>query len=121
MTPAVHCPSCEFPVDPIRDRDCPKCGHKIRGQIFQPLMEVDVAHSGEDWDAAERKIMTAIDRAILHGHRGVKIVHGHGSTTGRSLIRRRAVPLLLRLAARTGGKLVQDKDNPGAHILWLNR
>lgn len=121
MTPAVHCPFCEFPVDPARDQECPKCGQKIRGQTFQPLLEVDVAHSGEDWDAAQRKIISAVDRALLHGHRGVKIIHGHGSTTGRSLIRQRSLPLLRSLATKTGGRLVQDKDNPGAHILWLNR
>lgn len=121
MTPAINCPRCEYSVDLARDKECPKCGERIRGQTFQPLLEVDVAHSREDWDAAQRKIIAAFDHALLHGHRGVKIIHGHGSATGRSLIRQRSVPLLRSLAIKTGGKLVQDKENPGAHILWLDR
>jgi hypothetical protein len=121
MPPKIHCPNCEFPLDPGHDDRCPKCGEGVRGQVFQGLLEVDVAHSGEHWEEARQKIIQAVDLGILHGHSGVKIIHGWGATTGRASIRQRAVSLLQTLAQRTGGKLAQDKQNPGAHILWLNR
>lgn len=121
MSPVVYCPTCEFPLNPGRDAQCPKCGSDVRGKPLQGLLEVDVAHSGESWDDARQKIIRAVDVGILHGHSGVKIIHGWGSTTGRATIRQQAVRLLQSLAHRTGGNLVPDKQNPGAHILWLNR
>jgi hypothetical protein len=36
------------------------------------------------------------------------------------VIREQAVRLMKSLALRHGGKLVQDRNNPGAHILWLD-
>jgi len=100
--------------------ECPKCGEPLRGQIYRGLLEVDVAHSGETWELAHEKIVRAVDRGILHGHRGVKIIHGYGSAgAGRAVIASRAIPLLRSLSERTGGRMVQEKGNPGAHILWF--
>lgn len=89
--------------------------------IFQGLLEVDVAHSGETWDVAREKIIRAVNEAMLHGHSGVKIIHGWGASTGRSVLSGLAVALLRGFAQRYGGRLSPDKHNPGAHVLWLNR
>lgn len=105
----------------MKDECCPKCGERILGTILQGLLEVDVVHSGETWEEARLKIVDAVDRAIANGHKGVKIIHGYGATSGNSRIRGRAVELLRGLANRTGGRLAPDRDNEGAHLLWLNR
>ena len=89
--------------------------------IFQGLLEVDVAHSGETWDVAREKIIRAVNEAMLHGHSGVKIIHGWGASTGRSVLSGLAVTLLRGFAQRYSGRLSPDKHNPGAHVLWLNR
>lgn len=86
----------------------------------QPMLEADVAHSGESWEEAKQKIIKAVDRGLFGRHKGVKIIHGHGRSVGHSVIYRKAVDLLLELARQTGGRIAQDNGNPGAHILWLN-
>ena len=116
----VTCPNCEFPGNPGRMDACPKCGETLRGRAFQGLLEVDVAHSGETWEVAREKILRAVDRGVMHGHRGVKIIHGYGAASGRAVIRNQAVPLLRSLAVKVHGRLAQDRQNPGAHILWLD-
>ncbi len=80
---------------------------------------MDVAHAGETWEQAREKILRAVDRGVVDGHRGVKIIHGYGASNGHGVIRAQAVPLLRVLAAKTGGRLAPDRGNPGAHILWL--
>ena len=117
----MECPHCEFRLDPGSNHTCPKCGTEVRGMIFQGLLEVDVAHSGETWDVAREKIIRAVNEAMLHGHSGVKIIHGWGASTGRSVLSGLAVTLLRGFAQRYGGRLSPDKHNPGAHVLWLNR
>lgn len=116
-----ECPHCGFPIDPSRQDSCPKCDAAVRGHSGLGLLEVDVVHSGESWEIASDKIHAAIDRALHWGHQGVKIVHGYGSSTGRSVIGPRAVALLRHLAERTGGRFARDRHNPGASIVWLNR
>jgi hypothetical protein len=118
--PTIECPHCEFPVNPARSETCPKCGESVRGSVSRGLLEVDVAHSGENWEAAREKIKAAVSEAMLHGHSGVKIIHGYGATTGRSVLAGLAVSLLRGFAQRYGGKMAPDRGNPGAHILWLN-
>lgn len=117
----IECPQCEFPLDPGTTGLCPKCGTAVRGMVFQGVLEVDVAHSGETWEVARDKIKAAMDKALLHGHSGLKIIHGWGATSGRSVISGLAVSLLRGYAQRYGGRLSPDRQNPGAHILWLNR
>ncbi len=89
--------------------------------VCQGLLEVDVAHSGETWDVAREKIVKAVSQAMLHGHSGVKIIHGWGSTTGNSVLAGLAKGLLRSFSLRYGGRMTADQRNPGAHILWLNR
>lgn len=100
---------------------CPKCDARIAADSLLPLLEVDVVHARETWDEARDKIETAVDRALLWGHAGVKIIHGHGSTTGRSVIAPQAIALLRAHAERHGGTFARDKQNPGASLVWFNR
>ena len=51
----------------------------------------------------------------------MKIVHGYGSTSGRSVIASRAISLMKGLAERFDGRFTTDRNNPGAHLIWLNR
>ena len=67
-----------------------------------------------------KKLKELLTKVFVNNTR-VKIIHGSGRTTGRSVIRGKAIDLLGELARSTGGRLVQDNGNPGAHILWLNR
>jgi len=89
--------------------------------VRRAALKVDVAHSGESWEPAQSKITAAINQGILHGHKGVKIIHGYGASSGRARIRNEAILLLRSLASATSGRLSQDRHNQGAHILWLNR
>lgn len=120
MSDDTLCPTCEFPIRVGRMAVCPKCGEALRGKALQGLLEVDVAHSGETWEVAREKILRAVDRGVMNGHRGVKIIHGYGAANGRAVIRNHAVPLLRSLAVKVGGRLSEDRQNPGAHILWLD-
>lgn len=117
----TECPHCEFPLPAGVLSACPKCGVEARGTVCQGLLEVDVAHSGETWDMAREKIVKAVDEALQHGHSGVKIIHGWGSSTGQSVLSGLAKGLLRSFAVRYGGRMAPDRGNPGAHILWLNR
>ena len=47
------------------------------------------------------------------------MIHGHGSTKGIALLTPQIVAAMKRAAARYGGKVVLDRDNPGASLLWL--
>ena len=118
---SIECPSCGFPLARGRDTVCPKCEAPIQGGNLLPLLEVDVVHGGETWSTAREKITAAVDRAILWGHAGVKIIHGHGATTGRSVIAPQAITLMRALAEHTGGTFAKDKQNPGASLIWFNR
>jgi hypothetical protein len=117
----IECPHCEFPLDPGRASTCPKCGESVLGTVSRGLLEIDVAHAGETWDVAREKIVKAMNEALLNGHSGLKIIHGWGSSTGLSVLSGLAVTLLRGFATRYGGRLSPDRQNPGAHILWLNR
>lgn len=114
-----ECPSCGFPVERGRDTTCRKCNAPIREQSLLGLLEVDVVHSGESWETARAKIEAAVDQAIHWGHAGVKIIHGYGASTGRSIIAPRAISLMRALADRTGGTFTRDRQNPGAHLIWF--
>ena len=115
----IECPRCGFPLDSDRQPECPKCGAEIRAEALLGLLEIDVAHGGETWEQARHKIEEAVDRALHRGHKGVKIIHGHGSRTGRAVIAPQAVTLMRGLALRTGGRFTADRQNPGASLIWF--
>ena len=118
---AMNCPECGMPVEEVAPWKCPKCDYNFKDYCRNTLHEADVAHGGEDWFAAESKIHAAVDHAIRHHYKGVKIIHGHGQHRGQSgIIRHNAISLLKTLASQHNGKTVPDKGNPGAHILYFN-
>jgi len=115
------CPECGFPLETFGVSQCPKCDGPAPSNRRQGILEVDIAHAGETWEHARDKIVEALDRALYHGHSGLKIVHGYGSTSGRSVIGPRAVAYLRHLAEEVGGRYAGDRNNRGASIIWLNR
>ncbi len=97
---------------------CPKCETDLRARLTKQIHVVDVAHQGESWDQAERKIHDACNVALFGGYRGLKVIHGHGD--GRGIIRSKAVPLMKALAKRYGGRFADDQQNPGAHLIYFD-
>ena len=63
----------------------------------------------------------AVLRAFMRDQTSrVKIIHGYGASPSRSVIREQAIRLMNSLAVKHGEKLVEDRNNPGAHIPWLD-
>lgn len=99
---------------------CIKCNTKLYRSVTQPLYVIDVAHSGEDREDAIRKVIKGIEISIGKNHKGLKVIHGRGSKSGQATIKNYVLPLLRKEAKRLKAKLVQEKNNPGAHILYFN-
>lgn len=116
-----ECAECGFPLESFGVAQCPKCDGVIRSRVGRGIFEVDVAHAGETWEEARNKIRAALDQALDGGYRGLKIVHGYGSTTGRSVIGPRATAYLRHLAEEIDGRYAGDRRNRGASVIWLNR
>jgi hypothetical protein len=116
----VECPECGFHVDYKVDRQCPKCDCLIRDQSVLGLYEIDVAHNNETVEIAEKKISDAVDFASYRGFSGVKVIHGYGSKSGKSIISGPAVHMMKRLARKYGGKFTKDQGNVGASIIWFS-
>lgn len=115
----MTCPYCGSSVSPGSDT-CSVCGNTLPDTFVDELMEVDVAHSGESWEDARRKIEKAVDTCLLRQLKGVRIIHGRGDRgfhTG--IIARKAVPYMRKLAQSHGGRCVQDDHNSGAHIIYF--
>lgn len=117
MNPA--CPLCGLEVDSPSMTNCPKCDAPIRARTNGQRMQVDVAHSGEDLDSALRKLERAIDDAVRGNFRSLKVIHGRGATTGRSFLKPHIVAAMKRAARQYDARLTQDKNNPGAHLLYF--
>lgn len=115
------CPHCGFPLEPQQLRTCPKCQEDAGRHVSAGLLVVDVAHAGESWEQASSKIMKALDQALFHRHKGLKIIHGYGANSGAAVIAPRAQSLMRHLADTHGGRFAMDKGNPGASLLWLNK
>jgi len=114
-----ECPSCGLEIDPPSLSHCPKCEAPVRARTNGRLHQVDVAHNGEDLDMALRKLERAIDASIRGNFRGVKVIHGHGASTGRGRLKPHIVAAMRRAAAHFGAKVVPDRHNPGAHLIWF--
>lgn len=98
---------------------CIKCNTELYRNLTGPLYVIDVAHSGEDREDALRKVIEGIEISLNGNHRGLKVIHGRGSKSGKATIKNYVLPLLRKEAKRLKAKLVEDKDNPGAHILYF--
>lgn len=113
----VKCPNCG-----IRGQvgeTCFKCDTKLYRSFNGPLYVIDVAHSGEDREDAMRKAVKGIEISLSKNHRGLKVIHGHSSKSGHATIKNYVLPLLRKEAKRLRARLVKDKNNPGAHILYF--
>lgn len=118
------CNECGFPLEAMGLSICPKCDHDAgRGRFTdQGILEVDVAHAGETWEEAKAKIDRAFDDALYYRHAALKVIHGYGATSGRSVIGPRAKSYLRHLADETeGARFAGDRRTEGASIVWLNR
>ena len=115
-----ECPECGMPVDSTTII-CPKCDCSISSILLDELWVVDVAHDGEDWVLAREKIDSALNSAFLNKCKGLKVIHGHGIDSGHTgIIRKKAVPYLKELGRKHDSRLVSDRSNPGAHIIYFN-
>lgn len=119
MNPNPECAHCGLEVESLGRLDCPKCGMPIRSRSNGRVHHADVVHAGEDRDTALRKLERAVDEALRGNYRGLKVIHGHGATRGVALLKPQIIAAMKRAAARHGGKVVPDRDNPGASLLWL--
>ena len=99
---------------------CIKCNTKLYRSFTYPLYVIDVAHSGEDREDAVKKVIEGIEVSLSGNHKGLKVIHGHGSKSGQSTIKNYVLPLLRKEAKRLKARLVQEKNNPGAHILYFS-
>jgi hypothetical protein len=118
----MECHNCGFPIRNAGLSHCPKCDGKLRGEFIDELWVVDVAHDGETVEEAELKMSQAVSAALANRRKGVKIIHGKGRRGVRGgAIRHAAVRFLRTWVKRQGyGKLVPDRRNEGAHILYFN-
>ena len=107
-------------LDDLGVTRCPKCDCDVYAQRRSDLLEIDVAHRGEEWPEAQRKIQNAISRALLGQHKGLRVIHGHGTAEGHtSKLRPRVVAFLKEYARGRSYKVVPDRENEGAHILYF--
>ena len=114
----VKCPNCK--IEGQVGETCFKCDTRLLRSFTRPLYVIDVAHSGEDRDDAIRKVLQGIETSLNGNHKGLKVIHGHGSKSGQSTIKNYVLPLLRKEAKRLNAQLVADKGNPGAHILYFD-
>lgn len=115
----VECDACGYPVDLDKRSECPKCGRHVEAHVYGKLAEVDIAHDGERLDDAMRKLDRALDRALLGGARGLKVIHGYGSNGRRGVIGPSARTWLREEAARNRWRVARDKYNAGATLVWF--
>ena len=114
----VKCQNCG--IEGQVGETCFKCDTKLHRSFTRPLYVIDVAHSGEDREDAIRKVAQGIEISLSGNHRGIKVIHGRGSKSGQATIKNYVLPLLRKEAKRLKARLVQEKNNPGAHILYFN-
>ena len=99
---------------------CIKCNTKLYRSLTRPLYVIDVVHSGENREDAIRKVIKGIEISLNNNHKGLKVIHGHGSKSGSGIIKDHVIRQLRREAKRLNARLVKDKGNPGAHILYFD-
>ena len=114
----VKCLNCGIPGQV--GETCFKCNTKLYRSFTHPLYVIDVAHSGEDREDALRKVIKGIEISLSGNHRGIKVIHGQSSKSGQATIKSYVLPVLRKEAKRLNARLVQEKNNPGAHILYFD-
>ena len=81
------------------------------------VLVVDLAHQGETVPQALQKLAQAINECIWHDHPALKVIHGHGSRSGRATLKPHVLHELEKYARRYDGRVEPDGWNPGAHVL----
>lgn len=81
------------------------------------MLVVDVAHRGETVTEALQKVSQALNKCLWHDHPALKVIHGHGSRSGRSALKPHVVHAMEQFARRYGARVEPDGENPGAHVL----
>jgi hypothetical protein len=114
----VKCQNCG--IEGQVGETCFKCDTKLHRSFTRPLYVIDVAHGGEDREDAIRKVIKGIEISLNNNHKGLKVIHGHGSKSGSGIIKDHVIRQLRREAKRLNARLVKDKGNPGAHILYFD-
>ena len=114
----IECHKCGMPGR--IGESCIKCNANLYRNFTSPLYVIDVAHSGEDREDALRKVIKGIETGLSGNHKGIKVIHGRSSKSGHATIKNYIIGFLQKEAKRLGARLVKDKDNPGAHILYFN-
>lgn len=80
-----------------------------------------MAHHGESWLDAEAKIEEAINLALKVHYKRLKIIHGKGTDGHTKVICNKTIEVLKKYERKFGYKLVEEKHNKGAHILYFNK
>lgn len=118
-TKLIYCtnPDCGIPVDPVV-LDCPKCNNSLHEAFSELYFEIDVAHNGQTWEQARHEIEEGLNDALLYRYKGLKVIHGYGSSNRkRNIIAREARHLMRKIADNKGYELKPDRHNLGAHLL----
>lgn len=113
----VDCPRCGMPVDLRLEPQCPKCGNELGNLLVDEILTIDIAHNGEDWPLAQSKLMNGLNEVLARRYKGLKVIHGRG---GAHVIKNLALRTLRDLEKKYKAKLVPEKNNDGAHILFFN-
>jgi len=112
------CPRCGMQVDAAEITSCPKCDCRLEEHLSDQIFEVDVCHNGEDWPTARHKILNALDRALLGGFSGLKIIHGFGSRRGHtSFIRNHSISFATRIVNEKNYALQRSRKNEGETVI----
>ena len=110
-------PDCGIPVDPS-ELTCPKCDTDLHNALSEQYYEIDVAHGGQTREEAKEEIEEGLNTALLYRFKGLKVIHGYGSSLSkRGVIAREASYFMKTIAAVKGYGFTQDGLNRGAHII----
>jgi len=112
----MRCPHCGFPVSDDASI-CPKCDLDLITERAKKPLVVDVAHHGETVSSALAKLDQAVSQCLWDGHPSLKVIHGHGASTGHSALKPHILSALQKHAARLRGTVSPVPGNPGMHIL----
>jgi DNA-nicking Smr family endonuclease len=91
----------------------------VEARYAGKIVEVDIAHGGERVGEALEKLEQALDRALMGDARGLRVIHGYGASGAPGVIGPRVRGWLRGEAARYGWKVVGDKYNAGATLVWF--
>lgn len=117
----MDCPQCGFPLWELKTKSCPKCGKLVSSIQVNRTHQVDIAHHGEDWEAARKKLDAALDLCRRNRYRALRVIHGRGTAAGHTgILKVRTVEYLLKRIKRFRGTLESDSKNPGVHTVYFN-